>query len=233
MTRLVIVLAIIVFGLVVLFINNDAGQSFGMDNEKFGRLIVLLPFAAMLSAGILVSRRSLGQSLRQLSLWVLIILALVSVYLYRGELQGFSDRLLAGLIPGRAVVVTTSEGGQEVILHKMLGGHFEASVDIDGVTVPMLVDTGASTVALSYEDAMRIGINPDTLQFTRTIMTANGRATAAGVRLPRVAIGPISRGNVEGMVTEPGKLSQSLLGMSFLSQLGSLQIQTDELRLRD
>jgi aspartyl protease family protein len=51
--------------------------------------------------------------------------------------------------------------------------------------------------------------------------------------LGSVAIGPIIRHNVEAMVAENGKLDQSLLGMSFLETLGSMQMQTDELRLRD
>jgi aspartyl protease family protein len=65
------------------------------------------------------------------------------------------------------------------------------------------------------------------------VMTANGRAMAAPVRLEEISIGPISRRNVRAMVAEDGRLAESLLGMSFLSTLSSLQMQTDELRLRD
>ncbi|GEO83084.1 aspartic protease [Ciceribacter naphthalenivorans] len=231
--RLIIVLAILGFGLTVLFLNHDSGQSFGMDNEDFGHLIRLLPFAAMLSVGLLASRRSLSESVRQLAVWLLIVLALATGYLYRFELQAIGDRLLAGLVPGRAVVVTTSEGVSEVMLHKSLGGHFETSVAINGVPVSVLIDTGASSVALRYEDAMRIGINPADLSFTQTIMTANGRAMAAPLRLRQLALGPIMRENVQAAVIERGRLDQSLLGMSFLSTLGSLQMQSDELRLRD
>lgn len=231
--RLLIVLAILGFGLAVLVVNHDAGQSFGMANDDFGDFIRLLPFAAMLSVGLIATRRSIGESARQLAVWMLITLALVTGYLYRLELQAIGNRLLAGLIPGRAVVVTTSEGRPEVILHKSLGGHFETTVDINGVAVPALIDTGASTVALSFRDAVRVGIDPADLAFTQTIMTANGRAMAAPVRLRQVGVGPILRENIQGSVIEDGKLDQSLLGMSFLSTLGSLQMQSDELRLRD
>ncbi|MNL56771.1 hypothetical protein D3C87_1802890 [compost metagenome] len=64
-------------------------------------------------------------------------------------------------------------------------------------------------------------------------MTANGPAMAAPVRLDEIAIGPISRRNVRAMVAQDGMLDESLLGMSFLSTLSSLNMQTDELRLRD
>jgi aspartyl protease family protein len=66
-----------------------------------------------------------------------------------------------------------------------------------------------------------------------TVMTANGRARAAPITLDQVAIGPIVRHNVAATVAEDGRLDQSLLGMSFLETLGSLQMQTDELRMRD
>lgn len=231
--RLLVVFLILGFGLVVLLFTNGGARNFGMDDDSFGEMIRLLPFALLLSVGILASRRSLGETVRQMALWLLIILALVTAYLYRGELRSVGERLLAGLVPGRAVVVTASDGGAEVVLQKSLGGHFVTSVDVDGVSVPMVVDTGASSVALSYEDALRIGIDPARLNFTRTILTANGRAMAAPARLRQVAIGPILRTDVEGLVVEDGKLDQSLLGMSFLSTLQSLQMQSDELRLRD
>jgi len=231
--RLLVVLAILGFGLAVLLLNHGNGRSFGLDNESFGEMIRLLPFAAMLSVGILASRRNLGHSVRQFAAWLLIVLALVTAYLYRGELQSFGDRLLSGLVPGRAVVMTGSDGAAEVVLHKTLGGHFETRVSVNGVPISMLIDTGASSVALRYEDAIRVGIDPDRLNFTQTILTANGRAMAAPARLRQVAVGPIIREDIQGIVAEKGKLDQSLLGMSFLSTLGSLQMQTDELRLRD
>jgi aspartyl protease family protein len=204
-----------------------------MRTDDFGRIVYLLPIALMLAAGIWGRRISVGETLRHLMIWLVLILGLATAYLYRQEAFGVGNRLLAGLVPGRAVVVTTSEGGVEVILHKLLNGHFEADVQINGQTVSMLVDTGASMVALSREDAERVGIIPENLTYSMSVMTANGRARAAPVTLSEVAIGPIVRNNVNASVAEDGKLDQSLLGMSFLSTLGSLQMQTDELRMRD
>ena len=231
--RLIILLAVIGIGLAVLLLNSDQTRILGLASDDFGRFVYLLPIALMLAAGILGSRRNIGQTMRQLMIWLVIILALATVYLYRQDLQGVGNRLLAGLVPGRAVVVTTSEGGQEIILHKLLNGHFEADVAVNGQTIEMLVDTGASMVALSREDAERIGIDLSRLTYSMTVMTANGRGRAAPVTLDQVAIGPIIRNNVAASVAEDGRLDQSLLGMSFLETLGSLQMQTDELRMRD
>jgi aspartyl protease family protein len=233
MTRLTILLGILAVGLVFLILNHDSGRTFGIMNDDFGRLVTLGAIAAMFATGIVQSRRHIGQSLRQFGIWVLIILVLVSGYLYRNDLQSFGNRLVAGLIPGRAAVFTDNEGIQEVVLHKVLNGHFETPVTVNGATVQMLVDTGASRVALSYEDAETLGLNPASLAFTQRVSTANGEARAAPVTLAEVAIGPIVRNNIQAMVTEEGKLDQSLLGMSFLATLDLLQMQTDELRLRD
>ncbi|MEI1249544.1 TIGR02281 family clan AA aspartic protease [Rhizobium aouanii] len=233
MIRLTVFLVVIGIGLAVLILNSDNSRILGLQSDDFGRVVYLLPIALMLSAGIWASRRSVGETMRQMMIWLVIILALVTVYLYRQEALGVGNRLLAGLAPGRAVVVTTSEGGREIILHKLLNGHFEADVAVNGQTIEMLVDTGASMVALSREDAERIGIDLSRLTYSMTIMTANGRGRAAPVTLDQVAIGPIIRNNVAASVAEDGRLDQSLLGMSFLETLGSLQMQTDELRMRD
>ncbi|WP_064712688.1 TIGR02281 family clan AA aspartic protease [Rhizobium bangladeshense] len=233
MIRFTLFLVVIGIGLAVLILNDDRGRILGMQSDEFGRFIYLLPIALMLSAGVWASRRSVGETMRQMMIWLVIILALVTVYLYRQEALGVGNRVLAGLIPGRAVVVTTSEGGEEIILHKLLNGHFEAEVNVNGQTVEMLVDTGASMVALSHEDAERIGVDLTRLTYSMTVMTANGRTRAAPITLDQVSIGPIVRNNVAATVAEDGRLDQSLLGMSFLETLGSLQMQTDELRMRD
>lgn len=231
--RFIIGLAILGLGLVVLIVNHDSGQSFGLNNDDFGQLVVTLPILLMISAGIVMGRRQLGESVRQLAIWVLIALALVTGYLYRNDFRAVGERVLAGLMPGRAVTVTTQDGRAEVVLHKVLGGHFETTVEIGQVSVPVLIDTGASSVALRYEDAMAMGIDPGELSFTRTVLTANGRASAAPLNIPEIRLGPITRNNVDAVVLEEGLLDQSLLGMSFLSTLSSMQMQTDELRLRD
>ncbi|PDT28054.1 TIGR02281 family clan AA aspartic protease [Rhizobium sp. L9] len=231
MIRFTVILVVIGIGLAVLILNGDSGRILGLQSDEFGRFVYLLPIALMLSAGIWA--RSVGETMRQMMIWLVIILALVTVYLYRQEAIGVGNRVLAGLIPGRAVVVATSEGGAEIILHKLLNGHFEADVNVNGRTVEMLVDTGSSMVALSHEDAERIGIDLTGLTYSMTVMTANGRSRAAPITLEQVAIGPIVRNNVAASVAEDGRLDQSLLGMSFLETLGSLQMQTDELRMRD
>ena len=111
------------------------------------------------------------------------------------------------------------------------GGHFHANVDVDGRSVPMLVDTGASYVALSAEDADRLGVITRPSDFTITIYTANGVAKAAPVRLHAVRVDTLSVYDVDAIVAQPGTMNGSLLGMSFLRRLTRFEAQPDRLRL--
>ncbi|HTO32476.1 MAG TPA: TIGR02281 family clan AA aspartic protease [Pararhizobium sp.] len=232
MMRLIFVFAALAIGFLVLLYNHQNGKIFGLTNDEFGRLVMLGIVGAVIAAGV-VRRDELGTKVRSFGLWVLIVLALMAAYIYRSDLENVSSRMIAGIIPGRATVFTDSEGIQEVVLHKLQNGHFETNVAINGRSVSMLVDTGASSIALSWEDAMKLGYSQSDLSFTQFVTTANGVALAAPVTLAEVSIGPIVRKDVKAMITQDGMLDQSLLGMSFLSTLDFLQMQTDELRLRD
>lgn len=110
-------------------------------------------------------------------------------------------------------------------------GHYWAQADVDGTHVEFMVDTGASTVALTFRDAQRMGLRPEMLDYSWTIRTAGGEVKGASVRLAVIRIGRIEVENVEAMVLRDG-LDQSLLGMSFLSQLESYEFRQGNLILR-
>ncbi len=113
------------------------------------------------------------------------------------------------------------------------GGHFVTDADINGRSVRVLVDTGATVVALSYEDASDIGLRPGSLDYDVPVSTANGIAQAARVKLDQVSIDGIEVEDVEGLVLPKGALRGTLLGMSFLGRLGSFRIEDGVLYLKD
>ena len=106
-----------------------------------------------------------------------------------------------------------------VALPRSRDGHFHADAQINGRSVPVLVDTGATLVAMSYEDAQSAGISVRPDDFRYVSNTANGQARFARVTLDTVRIGSVSVHNVAAAVSQPGKLNTTLLGMSFLGQL--------------
>ncbi|MGL4445890.1 MAG: retropepsin-like aspartic protease family protein [Alsobacter sp.] len=111
-------------------------------------------------------------------------------------------------------------------------GHFTAEPQINGVRLQMLVDTGASVIALSAEDASRAGIFPNANDFRIPVNTANGTIKAASVRLREVQLGRIVVRDVEAVVMPQGRLGGSLLGMSFLRRLSSFNVSGGTLVLR-
>ena len=96
-----------------------------------------------------------------------------------------------------------------------------------------MVDTGATGVALSYEDAETAGIYVKDSDFTHQSSTANGIARIALVNIDRISIGDITVRNVQGMVLDRGKLKGTLLGMSFLSRLSRVDMRQGTLVLHD
>jgi aspartyl protease family protein len=96
----------------------------------------------------------------------------------------------------------------------------------------MVLDTGASSVVLTRDDAKAAGLPLEVLKYTVNIDTANGRAHAAPVTLDRIAIGGLVERSVEALVAQPGQLKMSLLGMSFLNRLQSWQVSGDRLVLQ-
>lgn len=110
------------------------------------------------------------------------------------------------------------------------GGHYLVDAVVNGTPVRFLVDTGASDVVLTMEDAERLGLDPRTLRFTQRFATANGEVRGAPVVLRELRIGQFSLFDLPASVNE-GPLSISLLGMSFLGRLSGYQVENGRLIL--
>jgi aspartyl protease family protein len=123
--------------------------------------------------------------------------------------------------------------GRIVELKAGAHGHYRASAEINGRPVDVMVDTGASMVALSYDDARRAGIYVRDGDFRHRVSTANGFARVASITIDRISIGNITVRNVPGAVLEAGKLDTSLLGMSFLARLQRVDMRGGILVLQE
>jgi len=119
----------------------------------------------------------------------------------------------------------------EASIAKSPDGHFWADAQVDGEPVRFLVDTGATAVALTSDDARKLGIQPESLSYNYTVMTANGPARAAEVKLDSVAVGRAQVTGVEAFVIDKG-LETSLLGMTFLGRLSKFEATPDSLVLK-
>jgi aspartyl protease family protein len=112
------------------------------------------------------------------------------------------------------------------------GGQYAADVEINGQSVKMLVDTGATMVVISYETASRLGLQVLDSDYVGRAQTANGIAAVAPVTLREVTIGPIYVGDVKALVAGRNAGAVDLLGMSFLKRLASVEQKSGKLILR-
>jgi aspartyl protease family protein len=233
MNRLLwVVLALLGGGLILLVLNHESGSTLGLGNDAFAHTIYLGVWALVIGAAIAGSRIPLGEIARNAALWLLAILALVSIYQYRYELQDVANRISAGFIPGSPVNVSNNDG-VAVMLEKGRSGHFEVRGVVNGERITFVIDTGATSTVLTHADAMRIGIDPSALHFSVPVMTANGQARAARAVTEEIRIGEIARRRVPVLVAAHGQLGQSLLGMNFLGTLSGFDARGDRLVLRD
>ncbi len=153
----------------------------------------------------------------------------VAFWLNHADARGQAHAETAVMVPA-ASAQTHAHGGAAQVL-KAADGHYWAEAEIDGRAVRVLVDTGASVVALTREDALRLGLHLTPDDFTRTVQTASGPARAAAVELKSVAIAGAEVEQVQALVVESG-LSQSLLGMSYLGRLSGFEATPAGLTLR-
>jgi aspartyl protease family protein len=123
--------------------------------------------------------------------------------------------------------------GRTVEIRAGAHGHYYASAEINGRHVDVMVDSGASIVALTFDDAQRAGLFIRDSDYTQRVNTANGLARIAPVVLDRVGIGDITVRNVPAAVSEPGALTTSLLGMSFLNRLQRVDMRRGVLVLQE
>jgi aspartyl protease family protein len=126
-----------------------------------------------------------------------------------------------------------TSGGRTVELKAGAHGHFYSRIRVNGRDIDAMVDTGASIVALTFEDAESAGIHVRDPEFTHRVSTANGVARVAMITLDSVAIDDITVRNVPAAVAERGKLSKTLLGMSFLGQLSRTEMSRGVLVLEE
>ena len=109
-------------------------------------------------------------------------------------------------------------------------GHYWAETQINGHPVRMLVDTGATVVSLSVDDARRVGVDPAALTYGLKVATAAGEARAARITLASVAVDGVVVRNVDALVLDRDT-DASLLGMSYLRRLSGFEATPQALRL--
>jgi aspartyl protease family protein len=217
----------LLIAILIILARNGEGTVGPLSTGEFGDLAYKILILVFLGGAVLTMfRQRFTQALTAAMLWVVVGLALVVAYSYRFELHEVADRVLVVLVPGHVV-----SHGRTVEVARTNSGDFAITAHINGARIAMVLDTGASSVVLTRDDAKKAGLPLEVLNYTVNIDTANGRTRAAPVTLDRIAIGDLTERSVEALVAQPGQLRTSLLGMSFLNRLQSWQVSGDRLVL--
>jgi aspartyl protease family protein len=112
------------------------------------------------------------------------------------------------------------------------GGEFAVRARINNIPAPMLIDTGATSVVLTYETAKAIGLPLELLEYNVELETASGRTRAARLTLDRLAVGAVVERSVPALVVPRGQAKSNLLGLSFLDRLESWEVRADKMTIR-
>ena len=192
-----------------------------MNEDEYGRLIYLVLLGSVIAGYFLVANRDrLGEAARGAVLWVFIFLGVAVTY-------GLWNDISQTILPRQSV--SLSEGRIEAPRHN--DGHFYLTLTLDGTPVEFVVDTGATDVVLTKQDAVRIGIDVENLAYTGRASTANGEVRTARARIEDVAIGAFEDSAMRVWVNE-GEMDTSLLGMSYLQRFETVQISGNKLVLQ-
>lgn len=221
-----VAIGVVLLGLIAV-LNSLFPGALGNEDRQISLTYSVLLLMLLGSSLILGYRGRIHAAFKHALVWIVIALVLVLGYSYRHDLTTIANRVGSELMPSMPVVVE----GDNVELRASDGGHFQADARVNGARVRLLVDTGATMLALAPDDAERAGYNLDALSFDRPVNTANGRTYVALVRLDDVEIGTIRVENITATVHRDG-LHTSLLGMNLLDRLSGFERRGDRLILR-
>jgi aspartyl protease family protein len=195
------------------------------DSDRRMQLIYLCVILAVLAGGLAARLQARpGTVLAQLGTWGVIFAALILVYSYRDHFGSLGDRFAAELLPAKG----EQTGPASIAFSAEADGHYHVYGAVDGSSVRFLVDSGASDIVLSPEDARMLGMQPDQLDYTMSAQTANGVVRGAPIRIKTLKVGPIVMHDVPATVNE-AEMPVSLLGMEFLRRLKSWGVQNGRL----
>ncbi|MCK7611135.1 retropepsin-like aspartic protease family protein [Roseibium sediminicola] len=223
---MVAVLVIVLGGVVFYALFGDPTDPTNANFDDTGpRLVALSALAFVFLASFIFGQPKVREVLQGTLFWGGLCVLLVAGYTYRTDIVQAGYRVLGALAPGLAV----SQPDGTILIVRDAGGHFVVDGRTNGTRTQFLLDTGASAVVLTFDDALRAGLREQDLSFTVPVSTANGRALVAPVRIDQITIGDHALRNIRGFVARDGSLDSSLLGMSALDQLRSWRIEGDKL----
>ena len=201
-----------------------------MHDDRLLYIVYVVIILGIVIVNIISSKMPFQKVIKYVGIWILIIGGLLLGYTYKNDIKKILNNVYANIIPG-AIIEEVKNGKNTVSVIANQSGHFFVNSIVNGVKMRFLIDTGATDVALTRNDAKKLGINLDKVSYTRKMVTANGITWCAPIKLDYIKIGKIVIYNVTASVGKEDKLNTGLLGMSFLNRLKSYQVYDNSLTM--
>jgi aspartyl protease family protein len=190
-----------------------------MSGEETVGLIWGIGALALVGSSLIARRLPIAQTLKMILAWLAIFAVALVLVSYRAEFQAVWQRVVFEL---------TGEGGQTsgetLRIRQSPDGHFWVRGTVNGVEQRFLVDSGATTTALSMATATQAGIDIDGKGYPVVISTANGNVEARRATVERFVVGPIVSEDL-AVIVSPAFGDFNVIGMNFLSSLQSWRVE--------
>ena len=191
-----------------------------MNDFEGANAVYLVLMLMLVGSSLVASRLPLGKALKMAFAWVGIFGVIFIVFAFRSDFSAFGQRIRAELTG------TPIAAGEELRIPISEDGHFYVNAEINGRSVRLMVDSGASMTTIGGETARTVGVEPG---YRTPVNTANGTIDMARGSAETFQLGPIRR---EGMTVFVNSGDRSnVLGMNFLSSLRSWRVEGNDLVL--
>jgi len=190
-----------------------------MTTDQTMRALYLGILGIAIAGSLIVSgRENLNKTLQQAAIWLFIFLGVIGAYGLWEDISRDTTGRQGYLSDGRIEVPLSRDG------------HYYLTLEVNNVPLRFVVDTGASQIVLTQQDAQRIGIDPSTLNYWGHAMTANGEVRTAPVVLGSITLGQVEDTHVDAVVNG-GEIDMSLLGMTYLNRFDHIEISNSQMVL--
>lgn len=191
-----------------------------MEKAEIASLIYLGLLGIALAGSMLsANRHQIGKMAQYVLIWGFIFIGAVAGI-------GLWPQVRNSVLPQQSVVT----GSGEIVVPRNFDGHYYLTLELNGVPTRFVVDTGATDIVLTPQDASRAGINVAGLSYNNRAMTANGLVQTATIRLDRVSLGGITDRSVPAVVNG-SPMQESLLGMAYLNRFDRIEIEGGQMVL--
>ncbi len=209
------------FGWSVFFADSSAGRGMGFVGAAAAGTVLVLSTVISFAIDF-----GVWPFLRNSAIIAGLFVALIGVYTFRHDAAWVAGRILLELDPSGA----SAEADGTIALSLSKDGHYYTRAEVNGVTIKFMIDTGASSIVLTPNDARRVGFDVASLSFTEQTETANGIGRAAIIELEDLRIAHLAMRGLPARVNQ-APMSESLLGMEFLRRLNGWRVERGVLLL--